>query len=136
MSEEQKDLPKKLPDMEIIFTVDNLEGKLSKKVFSGEFKYRMPTLKGRAQADKMRADLNGGLDAALDKSVLNFHYMIAYLRFSLAEFPDWWKRSEYGYNLYDYNVVEEVYKRCSDFEKDWMLKVWGKDVLSKEGEDA
>lgn len=125
MSDSSK-LPKELPSMEYEFSVE-VKGNITGKMFSGNFKYRIPNLKAKALAERKRAELNGGMDAMLDASVLQLHYMIAYLRFSLLEdsMPQWWKENDYGYNLHDYNVVREVFDKVEAYEQKWLKSVWG-----------
>ena len=45
--------------------------------------------------------------------------MLSWLRFGLIEYPDWWKDSNYGLELYDVNIISEIYNKCMKFEDDW-----------------
>jgi len=110
--------------MEYEFSIET-KGDITGKSFAGNFKYRIPNLKAKALAERKRAELNGGMDAMMDASVLQLHYMIAYLRFSLVETPKWWEENDYGYNLHDYNVVREVFERVEEYEQKWLKSVWG-----------
>lgn len=120
-------LPKDIPSMEHTFYLD-LEGDTTKKRWRGEFIYKIPNLRMKAATDKMRAGMNGGFDATLDISTLQFHEMIAYLKFTLVEVPTWWKEADWGYDLYDYNVVKTVFNTAADFYDEWIEKIWGKDL--------
>lgn len=120
-----ENLPKEIPLMDHEFEV-SVEGEITKKQYVGKFKYRIPNLKAKALADKKRAELDGPLGDLIDPSVQQLHYMIAYLRFTLIDMPDWWSDSDYGYGLHDYSVVKAVYDKTQDFETTWMEKVWGK----------
>jgi hypothetical protein len=123
---QSKDLPKALPAMELDINF-NIEGNVTRKTYSGDFKFRIPNLKARAQADRKRAELNGPIEERfLDPTVANFHTMISYLRFTLVESPKWWRDSDHGYDLYDSNVVSELYSQCTNYENSWMEQVWGK----------
>lgn len=117
-------LPKTLPDMEYEFTLD-VKGDLTQKQYSGNFKYQIPTIKMRAVAEKKRAELNSGLEDSLDPSVLNIHYMISYLIVTLVDAPTWWMESDYGYDLYDTNVIRALYDRVAEIEKGWIDTVFG-----------
>lgn len=130
---DSKNLPKELPDMEYSFSID-VEGNTTRQKFTGDFKFLIPNNKKKAQADRYRAELNGGLDDRLDPEVLVLNYTIAYLRFSLTEVPKWWKEKDFGYELHDFNVVNEVYKKCQEFEKNWLKEVWGEEVVDESGE--
>ena len=131
---DSKDLSKDVPAREHDFVIDT-ECKVSKRNYKGNFKCIIPNLKLKALADKKRAELNSGLDEALDPSVLELHYKIAFLRFTLIDSPNWWKENDYGYDLDGFNIVDEVYKEVEKFQKDWMAKVWGtdKDESGKKG---
>jgi len=128
-----KTLAKDVPSREYEFSVE-VEGKVSRTTYSGDFKFKIPNLKTKALADKKRAELNGGLDLALDVSVLELHYMIAFLRFTLSETPPWWREADYGYDLEDFNVVKKVYDEVEKYQESWMETVWGKD--EEDGEEA
>ncbi len=123
---DSKTLAKDVPSREYEFNIE-VEGKVSRTTYKGDFKFSIPNLKLKALADKKRAELNGGLDAALDPSVLELHYYVAFLRYSLIEAPKWWKEADYGYDLDDFNVVQAVYDKVEEFQKGWMEAVWGKD---------
>lgn len=128
-----KTLAKDVPSKDYEFYVE-VEGKVSRTTYRGDFKFSIPNLKLKALADKKRAELNGGLDMALDTSVLELHYMIAFLRFTLSEMPPWWKEADYGYDLEDFNVIKAVYDKVEEFQKGWMAQVWGKEEEDKDGE--
>jgi len=82
----------------------------------------------RAQADKRRAQLNAGLEENLDPTVRAFHYMISYLRTTLDVYPEWWRDSDFGYDLYDANVIQKVYDEVMTFENAWLAEIWGEKV--------
>lgn len=115
-------LPKILPDTEHEFSID-LEGETTKTSYSGTFKSRIPNLKMRAAVLKKQEELTGGVTE--DIILNNMTYMISHLRATLVEMPDWWKNADYGYELFDLNVVSEVYKKVTDFEEDWKNLIWG-----------
>jgi hypothetical protein len=102
-----------------------VQGIVTGKMYEGEFSSKIPNAKDQALIAKHRAMLNGGFDDGLDPGTLNLHYRISYLRYTLTQFPDWWKKSDLGYELYDINVIDEVYGKVLKFETDWMTAVWG-----------
>lgn len=128
----------KLPNMEHKFHIE-IVGDESKITFVGDFLYRRPTLKERAMIDVMRARLSGDL-IMIDPEVRAFNEAISYLKFTLKEFPDWWKESDNGSNLYDANVIIEIHSKCMEFEASWREKVYGKPVqepvVSTEGQGS
>lgn len=118
-------LNKAVPDTEFVFEYSG-EGNFTKQTFSGQFKSKIPNMKTQAAIAKHKAMLNGGFEDGLDIGTRNLHHMISYLRYSLVEFPDWWKNSDMGYALYDVSIVEGVYAKVLEFEKGWYESIWGK----------
>lgn len=118
-------LLKELPSMEYEFEVD-IPGNTTKLQYKGKFKYSIPTLGKQCKISVMEARLNGGVDG-VDPVTRLTHYMISYLRYNLDEksMPEWWVKADYGSNLYDPNVVTDIYQLCVKFEKDWEAKVNG-----------
>jgi hypothetical protein len=127
-----KDLKKSLPAMENSFSITALEGMITGKKYEGNFTCKIPNLKTQALIEKHKAMLNGGLQASLDPLTLRLHHRLAYLRYTLTEFPKWWKDADMGYELYDGNIVEELYDRVMKFEADWMEAVWGPEEKAPE----
>lgn len=120
-----KDLKKSLPSMENSFSIVALEGILTKKQFEGNFTCKIPNMKTQALIAKHKAMLNGGMEASLDLGTRNLHHMLAYLRYTLTDYPKWWKENDLGYELFDINVIEEVYAKVLSFEKEWLESIWG-----------
>lgn len=118
-----------LPSMEHTFHV-SVMGNETKQLYKGDFTYRRPTLGDRAKSEVMRSRLNGDL-ATLNLDTQTFHGMIAILRYTLVKCPKWWSESDYGYELHDVNIVEEVYKAVLKFEKEWADQVYGKEETNK-----
>ena len=114
----------KLPNMELKFSIQ-VVGDESKINWVGDFLFGRPTLKERAMIEVAKARLNGDL-FSIDPETRAYNEAISFLRFTLRESPDWWKESDYGSNLYDANVVIEVYNKCIAYEAAWRQKVYGK----------
>jgi hypothetical protein len=113
-----------LPSMTHEYEIDVI-GEELKIPYKGKFTYKKPNLKAKSLAEKKRAELDGVHVGDLDLTVQKLHFMISYLRYSLTSFPDWWEKSDYGYALYDYNVVQAVFDEADKFETEWTKKVWG-----------
>jgi hypothetical protein len=126
-------LLKNLPPLEHEFEI-NVKGDITNLPYTGKFKYRKPNLKTKAMAEKKRAELDGPNVTMLDLGVQKLNYMVAYLMYTLTEAPSWWRDSDNGYALLDFNVVEEVFNECDRFESEWNAKVWPKEEKSDEGE--
>lgn len=129
---EFKSLCKKLPDMqqELFFEAT---GEVTRITFSGTFKCKIMNNKERILVEKMSSSLNGNIEVPL--TVSNYNYMLSYLNYSLLETPRWWQDSDFGAELYDANVVEELYKQVLEFENSWTKSVWG-DLEDEESEES
>jgi len=123
-----KSLKKSLPDANFSFSIE-LEGNVSGQKYEGNFAGKMPNIKAQAQIAKHRAMLNAGLEEGLDVGTKNMHHMLSYLRYTLdkEQVPKWWKDADLGYDLYDPNVVETVYEKVLNYEKEWLEAIWGKE---------
>lgn len=119
-----------LPSMEHTFTID-VKGSDTGKQFQGTFTYRRPNRKAKSDAAKLAARLNEDLKN-LDEDTKFIHEVLASLRYTLIETPDWWKNEDFGLRLYDDNVTFEIYKACVNFENEWTEKVWGNQDKAKE----
>lgn len=128
------DLKKSLPQIEGSFSID-MEGGLTKERFQGNFVCKIPNIKAQTAIAKHRAMLNGGFEEGLDIGTRNLHHMISYLRYTLTEYPKWWKESDLGYDLYDVSIIEEIYAKVLEFEKNWYVEVWGPEEKSESVSD-
>jgi hypothetical protein len=120
-----------LPDTHHQFMID-LQGSSTKKLFKGEFACKIPTMKDQAMIAKHKAMLNGEFPVYLDPAILKLHEMIAYLRYTLTDYPIFWKQSDLGYELRDFNIIEAVYDSVLSFENEWLGKVWGQEQNESE----
>jgi len=100
--------------MEYKFHV-NIEGSESKAIWHGDFKYKRPSLGDRARIDVMRARLSGDLET-ISVEVADFIEAVSHLRYTLVDFPKWWGEANYGYDLYDGNVISEIYNKVLAYE--------------------
>jgi hypothetical protein len=125
-----KHLPKSLPKENPFFDLEETIGQLTKEPYSGRFECKIPNQRIQANIAKYKAFLNGGMDATLDSATKNLHHMTAYCKFCLVECPDWFKDSDYGYDLYDNNILEAVYHEILKKEQNWLDGIWGKEEES------
>ena len=119
-----------LPNMEHSFKVQTV-GSETGINWAGDFKYRRPTLGARSRIEKSRAMLQGDI-SNVDQEVENFNYMISYLRHTLTEYPEWWLETGFGYELYDGNIVSEVFNKVMEYESEWKKKVHSGDSTDVE----
>lgn len=112
-----------LPAMEHKFKIQ-VEGEESKQMWLGDFLFRRPTLRERSMIDTLHKRLNADL-TTIDPDVAALNEALAFLRFTLKDYPQWWKQSDMGGDLYDANVILEIYNKCLMFEADWRRKVMG-----------
>lgn len=110
-----------LPPMEFTFDL-NQKGSKTKKIYNGSFTYRRLSIGAMGQAEVFRRTLNGGLEV-LDAEIDRLHEMLGWLKHGLVDSPEWWKQSKFGLNLYDVNIVVDIYNRIQDFERDWSKRV-------------
>lgn len=123
---EIKHLPKTLPSRNAEFEID-IVGSLTKSDYKGGFSCKIPNQRAQSLIAKHKAFLNAGFDATLDKQIKNLHHMVSYLKFTIDKAPEWFIESDSGYDLYDTNVVEEIYHKVLKTEEDWLNTVWGSD---------
>lgn len=124
-----------IPPSEYEFDVQ-FKGKYTRKAYSGRFKGKIPNTRDRVKADIVRAKLSGGADEdQLDPSVLLINKMYSYLSVALTEYPDWWQKSAYGYDLIDGNAITEVYKAQQLCEMEWLKAIWGEELEDSDEEE-
>lgn len=126
-----KNLPKSLPTKNPYFSID-LEGELTKKHYEGDFETSIPNIRTQTLISKYKAFLNGGFDKVLDASTLNIHHMVAYCKTCLEVYPEWFKDSEFGLELYDLNVLDSVYEGILEKEREWYDSVHGTEEDTEE----
>ena len=63
---------------------------------------------------------------SLDEDTLLLNEMLSWLSHTLEEYPPWWNNN--GWDLYDYNVVMEIWSKVLEFEKTF------KSEIEKQGE--
>jgi len=111
-----------LPSMECEFEID-VQGSETDQNFKGIFKYKRLTLGKRMEAAKMKCKLSEDLKTLPD-DVLMYNEMVSELRYGIIEYPDWWKNSNFGLDLYDVNIITALYKEIQNFENEWEEKVY------------
>ncbi len=114
---------KTLPSMEHTFLVDT-KGSETGQAFQGTFVYKRPNFRIKSEIAKMKARLNEDLKN-LDEDTSFLHGIVSNLRHTLIKYPDWWSEADFGYELYDVNVILDIYKECKKFEDKWFEEVWG-----------
>lgn len=122
---EIKHLPKTIPNRDHEFTI-KVVGDLTKESYEGEFQCKIPNLKTQSLIAKTKAFYNAGFDVTLDVSIKNLHHMVAYCKHTITKAPEWFLASDYGYDLYDENVLTEIYLKIVEHEEKWLESVWGK----------
>ena len=119
-----------LPKFEHKFKI-MINGDETDLIYEGDFLYRRPNLGEKSSIDALRARMNGDL-ITISEDVGFYNEMVSWLRFTLKEFPDWWKESQYGANIWDANVIKEVFRNCMEFEAKWAKKTQSDDVTKEE----
>jgi len=123
----------KLPPMSHTFNI-SVKCKETGKIYEGTFTYERPNLGQKAEIAKHRIRLSGDLKT-LDYDVQVFNEMVAWLKYTIKTAPTWWIETNYGQDLYDISILEEVYKACMAFEKEWYIAVYGDPSDKKKEKD-
>ncbi|CAK0749583.1 hypothetical protein CCP1ISM_330006 [Azospirillaceae bacterium] len=113
----------KLPSMEHTFSI-SIVGSETGEVKDGTFTYKRLTLGKRMESAKMEARLREDLKS-LPMDVNLYSEMISFLRFGLIVYPEWWKNSNFGIDLYDVNIVTGLWNEVQKFESEWEKQVKG-----------
>lgn len=117
-------LPKAMPATTSTFQID-IVGETTGQRFLGEFSCKIPTLKDQSLISIYESRLNGDFADNLNSGVRKLHKYIAYLRYTITEIPPkFWRDSELGYNLRDFNVIDAVYTEVMAFEEKWLKAIW------------
>lgn len=130
-------LNQSLPDKDFVFTL-KIKGNISKLDWQGHFKGQIPTNGMRASIKRKEAILNAGLETEKRScdlglpydSIIDFHKAVAYISVVLSEYPEWLEVTNFGVDLYDKNVVFEIYDKILAKENEWYEKIWGTEVES------
>jgi hypothetical protein len=131
---EIKHLPKSVPAKGHTFSLKEVKGDTTGEDYRGDFACIIPNNRISAKIARDKALMNGGLDASLDQQTKNLHHMVAYCKNVLTKAPDWFKESDFGYDLYDLNVLESVYFTILKKEEEWLSTIWGKDKEEEKAE--
>jgi len=121
---------KVLPSMEHHFTIKT-KGSETGQMFEGTFTYKRPNLRKKSDIAKEKARLNGDLKN-LDEDTAFLHGILSTLKFTISNAPEWWIKADLGFELFDLNVILDVYKACQDFENQWFNLVWKEEEPKKE----
>lgn len=114
-----------LPEMTHSFEIA-IDGRETGHKWTGKFTYRRPSLGDRTRIETMRARLSGDLES-LNPEVQDFIEAVSHLRYTLQVYPDWWAEQAFGLDMYDGNVVSEVYNRCLDYEASFRERMYSGD---------
>jgi hypothetical protein len=118
-----KHLPKSIPAKDFEFQFDST-GALTNERYFGDFKCKIPNLKKQSEIAKHKAFLNAGYDATLDQGTKNIHHMVSYLKHTITSAPQWFYDSDGCYDLFDNNVIEDLYGEVLKREEEWIKQVW------------
>jgi len=110
-----------LPDMTHTFKIQ-VKGRDSQINWAGEFVYKRPALGTRGRINVLRTRLNGDLET-IDAETQILNEALAHLRYTLEKYPEWWSDTSFGFDLYDGNVISEIYNKCMDFEEQWTKRI-------------
>lgn len=110
-----------LPSMETTFEID-IKGNDTGKQWRGTFTYRRLNYKLKLEAAKYAAILNGDLKT-LQQDIKFTNDVLAILKYGLVDYPKWWEECNYGLEVYDDNIIAELYKKCDEFEQEFRKQI-------------
>jgi len=110
-----------LPVMEHTFEI-NKKGKNAQKVYTGSFTYKRLSIGDQSKAGILKTKLNGDL-INVDQDVNHLHDMLSWLRYGLIEYPEWWRDCNFGNDLFDVDIIEDIYRQVFKFETEWVKKI-------------
>jgi len=101
----------------VLFSI-HVIGDVTGKLYVGEFRAK-PTqsFRDKLLADRMRRDLLGPDSVGASGESIVTATVIGELSVRLTDTPQFWKESQGGLGLEDFNVLEQVYKQAIDIEK-------------------
>lgn len=120
---------KSLPPMEHTFSIKT-KGSDTGQMFEGTFTYKRPNLRSKSDISKEKSRLNADFKN-IEEDTAFLHSILATLKYTIINAPEWWVKSDLGFELYDLNVVLDVYKACQDFETKWRSEVWSEEEKEK-----
>ena len=113
----------KLPAIESTFAIA-MKGDTLDHQYTGSFTVRcILTKREELIADIRRRELLGPIAEAAGPTVSNNAYVLGQLFVRIVDAPDWWKESDGGADLYDTNVIGEVYAKVLEASAEWRKRV-------------
>lgn len=112
-----------LPLPEFKFKLD-VVGEDTGSHYVGDFVYKVPTiLEQDDQKLWFRRMTKDRPEALEDQDSTALYSILSSLRTACVSCPDWWKSCDYGVNLYDMNVLAEVFKLKQAQEEEWRNEI-------------
>lgn len=110
----QHSLPPMVHEFEI-----NVVGEETGERYKGTFQYKRPNIGLRRQIKIYEDQLNNGSET-LDANIRALNLIVSHLHFTLIEYPKWWNGAV---DMYDENVLVEIYKEVLNFEESFRKKI-------------
>lgn len=114
-----------LPSMECSFQIST-KGEDTGTQFEGSFTYKRPNIKARKDIVLYNQRLRAG-EKELTAEFDSLFYMLAFLKYTLVDAPQWWKESNDGQELYDMSPIVEIFTKTQEFEESWRKQVFGEE---------
>lgn len=111
------------------FKIDLLGTDTGKK-YKGSFVYTRPTIGKKRDIAYEEALLNSQYEKKPVPEILAANYAIAYLKVCLSKCPKWFEECNYGIDLEDENIIDEISGKIREYEEDRQSKL--KKILEKE----
>ena len=120
----------KLPSNEHTFEI-SLFGDNTNQKFEGKFTYKRPTIGMQVDIQKTIGRMNGDLSTLPIQSVediSNYNFILSTLKHCIVEAPKWFTNANNGLDLYDSNVIKEVFEKCMSYDADYKKKVFSDSI--------
>jgi len=120
-----------LPEFSFQFTIDSV-GEVTGEKWAGSFTYVRPNIRALSDIGRYKAALNGD-SQGVEAHVHAMNSVLANLRYTLVDYPRWWYDAGYGIELYDLNVILDIYTKCEEFERKFEKEI--KETAQKKPEN-
>jgi hypothetical protein len=108
-----------------------VDGDITGETYQGNFECkRLLSHRDRINKDATRRNLLGAQPEAASNDAIFRAEMLAHLGVSLTEVPKFWKESNNGLDLFDDNVVIDLYTKVTEIQAEEITKI------TKDGEGA
>lgn len=112
-----------LPTPEYLFKIEKTDSETGVQ-YNGDFVYRRLTIGEKIKLQEWVSDqIKSDSKDKKDDPTRSLWMTLAMIRFGCIECPAWFKDSDYGVDLYDFDIINEIFIKRSEKENEWVDKV-------------